>query len=33
MSFGKQAKIISPDYVIEEMYRLARDRTEIYENC
>ena len=32
MSFGKQAKIISPDFVIEEMYSLARDITEIYEN-
>lgn len=31
MSFGKQAKIISPDCVAEEMYRLARDITEIYE--
>ena len=31
MSFGKQAKIISPDYVVEEMYQLARDITEIYE--
>lgn len=31
MSFGKKAKIISPDYVIEEMYTLARSITEIYE--
>ena len=31
MSFGKQAKIISPDNVVEEMYRLARDITETYE--
>ena len=31
MSFGKQAKIISPDYVVEDMYQLARDITEIYE--
>ena len=31
MSFGKQAKIISPDYVIEEMYQLARNVAEIYE--
>lgn len=31
MSFGKQAKIISPDYVVEEMYNLARDITQIYE--
>ena len=31
MSFGKQARIISPDYVIEQMYELARDITEIYE--
>ncbi len=31
MSFGKKAKIISPDYVVEEMYQLARDITEIYE--
>ena len=31
MSFGKQAKIISPDYVVDEMYQLARDITEIYE--
>ncbi len=31
MSFGKQAKIISPDHVIEEMYQLAKDITEIYE--
>lgn len=31
MSFGKRAKIISPDYVVEEMYRLASDITEIYE--
>ncbi len=31
MSFGKQAKIISPDCVVEEMYQLARDITEIYE--
>lgn len=31
MSFGKKAKIISPDYVIEEMYSLAREVTEIYE--
>ena len=31
MSFGKQAKIISPEYVAEEMYRLARNITEIYE--
>ncbi len=31
MSFGKQAKIISPDYVAEEMYQLARDITKIYE--
>ena len=33
MSFGKQAKIISPNYVVEEMYQLARDITEIYEKC
>lgn len=32
MSFGKQAKIISPNYVIEEMYQLAREVTGIYEN-
>ena len=31
MSFGKKAKIISPDYVLEEMYQLATDLTEIYE--
>ncbi len=31
MSFGKQAKIISPDDVIEEMYSLAREVAEIYE--
>ena len=31
MSFGKQAKIISPDYVVEEMYSLVREITEIYE--
>jgi len=31
MSFGKKAKIISPDYVVEEMYQLATDLTEIYE--
>ena len=31
MSFGKKAKIISPDYVAHEMYQLARDITEIYE--
>lgn len=31
MSFGKKAKIISPDYVAEEMYQLATDLTEIYE--
>ena len=30
MSFGKQAKIISPDCVIEEMYQLARDISENY---
>lgn len=33
MSFGKQAKILSPEYVIEEMYQLARDITDIYEKC
>lgn len=31
MSFGKQAKIISPDYVADKMYHLAKDITEIYE--
>ena len=31
MSFGKKAKIISPDCVTEEMYRLAKDITEFYE--
>ena len=31
ISFGKKAKIISPDYVIEEMYSLAREVAEIYE--
>lgn len=31
MSFGKRAKIISPDNVVEEMYKLARDIAEIYE--
>lgn len=31
MSFGKQVKIISPDYVAEEMYKMARDIMEIYE--
>ena len=31
MSFGKMAKIISPDHVVEEMYKLARDIAEIYE--
>ena len=31
MSFGKRAKILSPDYVVEEMYQLARDITDIYE--
>lgn len=31
MSFGKKARIISPDYVIEDMYKLARDIQEIYE--
>ena len=33
MSFGNQAKIISPDQVVEELYQLARDITEIYEKC
>ena len=32
MSFGKQAKIISPDFVVDEMYSLAREVTKIYEN-
>lgn len=31
MSFGKKAKIVSPDYVIEEMYELAKNVIEIYE--
>ena len=31
MSFGKKAKILSPEHVIEEMYSLAREITEIYE--
>lgn len=31
MSFGKRAKIISPDNVVDEMYRLIGDITEIYE--
>lgn len=31
MSFGKKAKIISPDYVFDEMYSLARNVIEIYE--
>ena len=31
MSFGKRAKIISPEHVVEEMYTLARDIAEIYE--
>ena len=31
MSFGKKAKIISPDYVAHEMYQLAREITVIYE--
>lgn len=31
MSFGKKAKILSPEHVVEEMYSLAREITEIYE--
>lgn len=31
MSFGNKAKIISPDYVADEMYSLARSISEIYE--
>ena len=31
MSFGKRAKIIAPNSVVEEMYSLAREITEIYE--
>lgn len=31
MSFGKKAKIISPEYLVDEMYRFARDITELYE--
>ncbi len=30
MSFGKRARILSPDDVVEEMYQLARDITEVY---
>lgn len=30
MSFGKQAKIISPDFVADEMHRLAKEIAEIY---
>lgn len=30
MSFGKKAKILSPDYVVEKMYQLAGEITEIY---
>lgn len=32
MSFGKKAKIISPEYLVDEMYRFARDITELYES-
>lgn len=31
MSFGKRAKILSPEYVIDDMYHLARDIADIYE--
>lgn len=31
MSFGKQARILSPDYVVDEIHRLAEDVTKIYE--
>lgn len=31
MSFGKKAKILSPDHVVKEMYQLAKDITETYE--
>ena len=31
MSFGKQAKIVSPDAVAEAMYELAREVCEVYE--
>lgn len=31
MSFGKKAKILSPEHVVRDMYRLAREITEIYE--
>ncbi len=31
MSFGKRAKILSPEHIVEEMYKLARDIAEIYE--
>lgn len=31
ISFGKKAKIISPDSVVKEMYSLAKEITEIYE--
>ena len=31
MSFGKKAKILSPDCVAEEMHRLAKEIAEIYE--
>ena len=32
MSFGKQAKIVSPDYVADEMCKMAREITEIYQS-
>lgn len=31
MSFGKQARILSPDYVVDEIHRLAEDVAKIYE--
>ncbi len=32
MSFGKKAKLLSPDYVVEDMVKLIGDITQIYEN-
>ncbi len=31
MSFGPKAKLIAPDEVVEDMYRLARQVAEMYE--
>ena len=33
MAFGKKAKIISPDFVRNEMKTLAKDILEVYDNC